>query len=125
MSITSAAFRAARMQGIDPTLVLAVAAVESKFRPRAVNQSTGATGLMQVVPKWHPEKVDSVGGESSLLLVAPNIDVGAAILAEYVDAEDGNITDALGRYLGAAGADHYVSRVRREMAHLSRVLETT
>jgi soluble lytic murein transglycosylase-like protein len=123
-SITRAAFRAAQVRGIDPTLVLAVAAVESKFRPHAVNQATGATGLMQVVPKWHQDRLVAVGGEPSLLLVAPNINVGAAILAEYVEAEDGNITGALGRYLGTAGGDHYVAHVRREMAHLSRVLKT-
>lgn len=124
-SITSAAFSAARVRGIDPTLVLAVAAVESKFKPRAVNPLTGAKGLMQVVPKWHQDKVLGVGGESSLLLIAPNINVGAAILADYVEAEDGNVSDALARYLGTGGADQYLQRVRLEMAHLARVLKTT
>jgi soluble lytic murein transglycosylase-like protein len=121
-SITHAAFSAARVRGIDPTLVLAVAAVESKFKPRAVNQATGAKGLMQVMPKWHQDKVLGVGGEPSLLLIAPNINVGAAILAEYLEAEDGNIEDALGHYLGTAGADHYLKLVRLEMAHLTRVV---
>lgn len=122
VSITNAAFTAAQDRGIDPTLVLAVAAVESKFRPGAVNPATGATGLMQVVPKWHQDKVMDAGGESSLLLIAPNIDVGAAILAEYVDADAGNITSALGRYLGTAGANRYVNQVQREMEHLAKVL---
>ena len=124
MSITNAAFSAAQMRGIDPTLVLAVAAVESKFKAQAVNQSTGAKGLMQVVSKWHPDKVRGVGGEPSLLLISPNINVGAAILAEYVVAQGGNITDALGHYLGTAGADHYINKVRSEMAHLAKVLKT-
>jgi soluble lytic murein transglycosylase-like protein len=123
MSITTAAFSAAQVRGIDPTLVLAVAAVESKFKPQAVNASTGAKGLMQVVPKWHQDKVRGVGGEPSLLLIAPNINVGAAILAEYVVAGEGNITDALGHYLGTAGADHYINSVRSEMAHLTKVLK--
>jgi hypothetical protein len=123
-SITRAAFSAARMRDIDPTLVLAVAAVESKFKPQAVNQATGARGLMQVLPKWHQDKVLGVGGEPSLLLIAPNIDVGAAILAEYLNAEDGSVEDALERYLGAAGADRYVNLVRREMAHLTKVLSS-
>jgi soluble lytic murein transglycosylase-like protein len=122
VSITNAAFNAAQDRGIDPTLVLAVAAVESKFKPGAVNPATGATGLMQVVPKWHQNKVMDAGGESSLLLIAPNIDVGAAILAEYVDADAGNITSALGRYLGTAGANRYVNQVQREMEHLAKVL---
>jgi Transglycosylase SLT domain len=122
VSITQAAFSAAQDRGIDPTLVLAVAAVESKFKPEAVNPATGATGLMQVVPKWHQDKVVDVGGEPSLLLIAPNIDVGAAILAEYVDADAGNISGALGRYLGTAGANRYVKRVQHEMEHLAKVL---
>jgi soluble lytic murein transglycosylase-like protein len=122
VSITNAAFNAAQDRGIDPTLVLAVAAVESKFKPGAVNPATGATGLMQVVPKWHQNKVMDAGGESSLLLIAPNMDVGAAILAEYVDADAGNITSALGRYLGTAGANRYVNQVQREMEHLAKVL---
>jgi soluble lytic murein transglycosylase-like protein len=80
---------------------------------------------MQVLPKWHQDKVLNVGGEPSLLLIAPNINVGAAILAEYLDAEDGNLEDALGRYLGSAGAEHYLRLVRLEMAHLTKVLKAT
>lgn len=121
VTITSAAFRAAHDNGIDPTLVLAIAAVESKFKPHAVNKVTGATGLMQVMAKWHPEKVGGVGGEPSLMLISPNIHVGAAIIAEYLDAEDGDLEGALTHYLGTAGADHYVKQVHSEMAHLTRL----
>jgi soluble lytic murein transglycosylase-like protein len=122
-SITRAAYTAARARGIDPTLVLAVAAVESKFRPHAVNSVTGAAGLMQVMPKWHQAKIVDVGGDSSLLLIAPNINVGAAILAEYIEAGNGNIENALGHYSGTTGEDRYVKLVRLEMAHLTRVLQ--
>jgi soluble lytic murein transglycosylase-like protein len=123
VGITHAAFAAARLRGIDPKLVLAVAAVESKFKTRAVNPVTGAKGLMQVMPKWHQDEIHNVGGEQSLLLIAPNIDVGAAILAEYLDAEDGNLENALGRYLGTAGGVSYVKSVHVEMAHLTRVVK--
>jgi soluble lytic murein transglycosylase-like protein len=124
-TITRAAFSSGEARGVDPTLVLAVAAVESKFKPHAVNAVTGAKGLMQVMPKWHQDKVSGVGGEPSLLLIAPNIDVGAAILAEYLDAGNGDVENALGRYLGTAGADHYVKLVRNEMAHLAKILKAT
>jgi len=123
MSITRAAFMAAQARGIDPTLVLAIVAVESKFKPGAVNPATGAKGLMQIMPQWHRAKILDVGGESSLMLIAPNIDVGAAILSEYLDAGGGDIEDALGRYLGTAGGDRYVKRVHVEMAHLTRVMK--
>jgi soluble lytic murein transglycosylase-like protein len=125
LSITRAAFTASLERGIDPTLVLAVAAVESKFKPGAVNPVTGAKGLMQVLPKWHPDEVMSVGGEPSLLLIAPNISVGAAILADYLDKERGDLTDALSHYLGTAGAETYEKRVRAERAHLTQILKTS
>jgi soluble lytic murein transglycosylase-like protein len=125
VGITRAAFTAAQARGIDPTLVLAIAAVESKFKPGAVNPTTGAKGLMQIMPRWHQDKIHGIGGEPSLLLIAPNISVGAAIMAEYLDAEDGNIHDALGHYLGTAGADTYLRRVNVEMAHLTRVMKAT
>jgi soluble lytic murein transglycosylase-like protein len=123
-SITRAAYTAAQARGLDPTLVLAVAAVESKFQPHAVNSVTGATGLMQVMPKWHQDKITDVGGDSSLFLIAPNINVGAAILAEYLDAGNGNLENALSHYSGSSGADRYVKLVRLEMAHLTRVLQS-
>jgi soluble lytic murein transglycosylase-like protein len=125
VSITRAAFTAAQARGIDPTLVLAIAAVESKFKPGAVNPTTGTKGLMQIMPRWHHDKILGVGGESSLMLIAPNITVGAAIMAEYLDAEDGDIQDALGHYLGTTGAERYVRRVNAEMAHLTRVMKAT
>jgi hypothetical protein len=125
ISITRAAFTAAQVRGIDPTLVLAIAAVESKFKPGAVNPTTGAKGLMQIMPRWHQDKILGIGGEPSLMLIAPNIAVGAAIMSEYLDAEDGNVQDALGHYLGTAGADRYVRRVSVEMAHLTRVMKAT
>jgi len=50
-------------QRIDPTLVLAIAAVESKFNPEPVNPATGARGLMQIMPRWHQDKILGIGGE--------------------------------------------------------------
>jgi len=125
VGITRAAFTAAQARGIDPTLVLAIAAVESKFKPGAVNPTTGAKGLMQIMPRWHHDKILDAGGEPSLMLIAPNIAVGAAIMAEYLDAEDGDIENALGHYLGTTGAERYVRRVNTEMAHLTRVMKAT
>lgn len=121
VGITHAAFTAGRLHGIDPMLVLAVAAVESKFKSRAVNRVTGAQGLMQVVPHWHQDKILRVGGDPSMLLIEPNITVGTAILAEYLDAEDGNLENALGRYLGTTGGVTYSKRVHVEMRHLAKV----
>jgi len=44
--------------GLPDSLLLRVADVESKFRPDIVTGKTvsakGAMGIMQIVPKWHP-----------------------------------------------------------------------
>lgn len=122
--ITREAYRAADLNDgrpVEAKLVLAVIAVESSYRPTVINRHTGATGLMQVNAKWHPDKVRDVGGEEMLLAVAPNIRVGTAILAEYLGREGGRIDPALGRYWGSAQADQYVQRVRLQMRHLSDV----
>lgn len=45
----------AQAQGVDLALILAVIQKESSFNPRAYNKTSGATGLMQVLPstaKW-------------------------------------------------------------------------
>lgn len=120
--IAHAAFTAGRLHGVDPMLVLAVAAVESRFKSHAVNPLTGAQGLMQVVPQWHQDKIVNVGGDPALLLIEPNIAVGTAILADYLDAEDGDLDGALARYLGTSGGIRYSQKVHLEMRHLTRVV---
>src|SRR6266581_1690544 len=51
-----AAHDAGRQVGLDPLLILAVMAVESRFNPVA-ESLVGAKGLMQVVPRHHLDKL--------------------------------------------------------------------
>jgi len=60
---------------------------------------------MQIMPRWHQEQDTRHRGEPSLMLIAPNIAVGAAIMAEYLDAEDGDIKMRWVHYLGTTGAE--------------------
>lgn len=75
----------ARRYGIDPLLVVAIIAVESGFDP-AQQSSQGAIGLMQVIPKWHLDKIDArVDGDPEpdhLFDPKINIAVGVEVLAE-------------------------------------------
>ena len=110
--IVQAAERAARRHGMPATLLLAIAETESSFDPRARSRY-GARGLMQVVPRFHPDAVRAAGGPARLYDPAVSIDVGALVLAGYV-ARAGDLAPALVKYSG--GARNYAAKVQRRMA---------
>ena len=115
-----AALRASRETGVPATLILAVAGVESGFRPGADNGVD--KGLMQVNPKFHPEKVARIGGAAKLFEVGPGIQAGARVLQEYAAAKKGNIVAALLRYNGASSLNEYPGKVLAEKARFDRAL---
>jgi soluble lytic murein transglycosylase-like protein len=78
----AAAYRVGEQYSVDPLLILAVMAVESRYNPVA-ESTVGAKGLMQVLPKYHLDKLLDHGGEEALLEPEVNIQVGAQILREY------------------------------------------
>ena len=122
-TITREAYQAAKIDGVKPTLVLAVAAVESSYQPRAINKVTGARGLMQILPMWHENQIRKVGGTNALMHIKPNIDVGTAILASYLRRERGRVYAALGHYWGSMHCAVYVLRVRTQLRQLNHVIE--
>jgi soluble lytic murein transglycosylase-like protein len=112
------AYRAGEQHSVDPLLILAVMAVESRYNP--VAQSTvGAQGLMQVIPRFHLEKLIDHGGEHALLEPEVNIEVGARILREY-QRRFGDTETALQMYAGALDepTTRYASKVFAEKARL-------
>lgn len=95
----AAAYRAGKDTSVDPLLILAVIGVESRFNP--VAESTfGAKGLMQIIPKFHKEKLVEHGGDDALLDPEVNILVGAQVLKEYI-RRFGGTESALQAYAGA------------------------
>lgn len=96
---------------LDPLLIIAVIAVESSFNPIAESVA-GAKGLMQIIPKYHGEKLQEYGGEHAVFDPATNIQVGARILKEYI-RHTGNLGIALQMYAGALGDndDQYTNKV--------------
>ena len=103
---------------VDALLVLAVMAIESRYNPVA-ESVMGAKGLMQVIPKYHPEKLSDHGGEQALLEPEVNIMVGAQILREYY-RRFGDIETALQMYAGALDepTSQYSNKVLAEKARL-------
>jgi soluble lytic murein transglycosylase-like protein len=99
-TIVAEAFRNGRKRDLQPELILAVIAVESTFKEKAVSP-VGARGLMQVMPSAHPKKVRSIGGLRALYDPKKNISVGTHILAQYLDLSAGNLRRTLLRYNGS------------------------
>ena len=97
--------------GLDPRLVVAIIDVESGFRKYAVSVA-GARGFMQVMPFWVKEI--GAGGES-LFHPRTNLRYGCVILRHYLQVEDGNLYNALGRYNGSLGKPGYPERVLAAM----------
>ena len=120
--VVSASFRAAREVGLDPLLVLAVIAVESRFNPVA-ESVMGAKGLMQIIPRYHREKLADLGGDAAVLDPESNIYVGAKILQEYVHRM-GSLEGGLQYYNGALrdGTAGYAAKVMAERQRLELVL---
>ena len=111
-----------KLVSLDPILLLAVIAVESRFNPIA-ESSMGAKGLMQVMPQYHSDKLGFRGAEEAVLDPWLNIYVGAQILAEYVKRA-GSVTDGLQWYNGSASdpVKLYAEKVFGERERLRQVL---
>jgi soluble lytic murein transglycosylase-like protein len=92
---------------LPPGLVMAVIAVESRFDRWAVS-SSGAVGLMQVMPFW-PEQLGMRRYE--LVHIGPNIRMGCAILRFYLQYERNDVRKALARYNGSIGRRDYPDKV--------------
>jgi soluble lytic murein transglycosylase-like protein len=124
-SFVSAAYRAGEQYSVDPLLILAVMAVESRYNPVA-ESVTGAQGLMQVIPKFHLEKLSDHGGEYALLDPEVNIAVGAQILREY-QRRFGDTETALQMYAGAFDepTSQYANKVLAEKARLDFIRQKT
>jgi hypothetical protein len=122
LDLVGIAHAAGRQMGLDPLLIIAVMAVESRFNPIAESVA-GAKGLMQVIPKYHGDKLQEFGGEKAVFDPETNILVGAQILKEYL-ARTGSMTTALQMYAGALKDvnDVYTGRVLTEKQRLQQVL---
>jgi soluble lytic murein transglycosylase-like protein len=120
--LVSAAYLTGKEVQIDPLLILAVMAIESRFNPFA-ESPVGAQGLMQVMSKVHHDKFAEMGGTRAALNPVANIRVGALILKEYV-ARGGSVEAGLKRYVGAAAMDSddgYGAKVLGEYDRLKAV----
>jgi hypothetical protein len=90
--------RSAAKYNMSPTLVRAVAEVESSYRPRAVS-SAGAAGIMQLMPRT------AAGyGAANVFDPAQNIDAGTHFLADLSQKYGGDLPHMLAEYNAGAVA---------------------
>lgn len=121
--LVGVAHEAGNRTGLDPLLILAVMAVESRFNPIA-ESVMGAKGLMQVIPRFHQDKLDALGGQESVLDPMTNVLVGARILQDAV-RRGGGLMPGLQLYAGAFGDDsrQYAQKVLAEKERMQQTLK--
>ena len=107
---------------LDPTLILAIVAIESSFNPFA-QSPVGAQGLMQVMTRVHTDKYEEVGGHLAAFNPLTNLRVGVKVLQECI-ARAGSLEGGLRYYVGAANLPHdggYAAKVLAEHFRLRQV----
>lgn len=121
-ALVSEAFEIGERNKLDPTLILAVMAVESGFNPFA-QSPVGAQGLMQVMTGIHKDKYENFGGKLAAFDPVTNLRVGVKVLQECIQ-HAGSIEAGLKFYVGAANSDDdggYAAKVMAEHARLKLV----
>lgn len=82
---------------IDPLLIIAMISKESTFKKYA-KSGYGAKGLMQVVPRWHHDKLKKRDPYNRIV----NIEVGSKVLLDCLKKRNYNTNRALTCYSGGA-----------------------
>lgn len=120
--LVSEAWAVGERAGLDPTLILAIMAIESSFNPFA-QSPVGAQGLMQVMTHLHDEKYEAFGGTHAAFDPVTNLRVGVQVLKDCI-ARAGSLEGGLRYYVGAANLPDdggYAGKVLAEQAHLKLV----
>ncbi len=120
--IVQEAWQLGERSKLDPTLILAVMAVESSFNPFAQSH-VGAQGLMQVMTRIHDDKYSAFGGNHAAFDPLTNLRVGVQVLKDCI-AQAGSVEGGLKFYVGAANMPDdggYAAKVLGEQSHLKQV----
>jgi len=113
------AWHVGQRAGLDPTLILAIMAIESSFNPFA-QSPVGAQGLMQVMTRVHNDKYEVFGGKLTAFDPVTNLRVGVQVLKECI-ARAGGLEAGLKFYVGSANMEDdggYAGKVLAEQRHL-------
>lgn len=111
---------AAREWRIEPLLIIAVISIESRFNPYS-QSPMGAVGLMQIIPRYHMDKLPIDAESRAFLDPVTNVRVGARILQESIRRQ-GGLMEGLQYYAGAIDDTEqtYANKVIAEKARLEQ-----
>jgi hypothetical protein len=121
-ALVAEAYQIGQRNKLDPTLILAVMAIESGFNPFA-QSPVGAQGLMQVMTVVHSDKYENFGGTMAAFDPLTNLRVGVKVLQECIQRA-GSLQEGLKFYVGAANTGDdggYADKVMAEHARLKQV----
>ena len=108
---------------LEPTLILAIVAIESSFNPFA-QSPVGAQGLMQVMTRVHDDKYEAFGGNHAAFDPLTNLRVGVQVLKDCI-ARAGSLEGGLRHYVGAANLNDdggYAFKVLAEQGFMQQLL---
>ena len=121
-ALVSEAYDIGPRNDIDPTLILAVMAIESGFNPFAQSH-VGAQGLMQVMTHVHEDKYEGFGGAFAAFDPVANLRVGVNVLKDCIN-RGGGVEGGLKLYVGAGNLKDdggYAGKVMAEYSRLQQV----
>ena len=110
--------RIGKEHGIDPLLIVAIIGIESGFKSDA-KSAGGGHGLMQIIPRYHLNKIPDGLGVKGLMDPAVNVKVGAIILDDAI-SRAGSPAAGLQSYNGSKKKKQFASRVLAEKARMER-----
>jgi len=121
-ALVAEAYETGSRTKLDPTLILAIMAIESGFNPFA-QSPVGAQGLMQVMTKIHTDKYQDFGGKLAAFDPVSNLRVGVKVLQECI-SRAGSLEGGLKLYVGAGNLEDdggYAAKVMAEHNRLQMV----
>ncbi len=121
-ALVSESYKMGSKAKLEPTLILAIMAIESGFNPFA-QSPMGAQGLMQVMTGIHHDKYKDLGGKHAAFDPVSNLRVGISVLLECINRA-GSLEGGLRFYVGAAilyNDGGYTAKVLAEHERLRQV----
>lgn len=109
LRIVNAVFTNAKRLGLDPYLIFSIIRQESRYKSTA-KSSYGAVGIMQVVPRFHRDKLKGRSPSN----IETNIEVGTQILSDCLNRSKGNVYNSLRCYSG--NARNYATHIKNGLA---------